>query len=252
MPGKKDLVSITQRSHMQKRLILSNLKELYAEFKSSYPDIKTCFSNFCSHRPKWCITVGALGTHTVCACTYHPNVKLMIGAVKLSKDYHELIDMLVCSRASKNCMIHQCPLCPEDAILRCYLENELYSHDDIDEDDDSCIDYKQWKTTDQSELVSLTETTSSFIHTLINKLQKLTVHSYIAKSQAASLIKFKNKLSSAEVIILCNFAENYESVVQDEAKIYKFVFDKIIQNNNIYLQRQYKDRYGFSDKDMLN
>ena len=112
----------------------------------------------------------------------------------------------------------QFPLCPEDAILRHYLENEFYSHNGIDEDDDSCIDYKQWKTTDQSELVSLTETTSSFIHTLINKLQKLTVHSYIAKSQAASLIKLKNELSSTEVIVLCDFAENYEFVVQDEVQ----------------------------------
>ena len=114
----------------------------------------------------------------------------MISAVKLSKDYHELIDMLVCSRANKNCMIHWWPLCPEDAILKRHLENQLYSHDDIDEDDDSCVDYKQWKTKDRSVLVSLT--ISSFIYTLINKLQKLTVHSYNAKSQAASLIKLKN------------------------------------------------------------
>ena len=143
MSGKKDFVSIARRSHMQKRLILSNLKELYAKFKTCYPDIKTCFSNFCSHRPKWCITVGASGTHTVCVCTYHQNVKLMISAVELSKDYHELIDMLVCSGANKNCMIHRCPMCPEDSALVHYLENELYSQDDIDEDDDYCIDYKQ-------------------------------------------------------------------------------------------------------------
>ena len=60
-------------------------------------------------------------------------------------------------------------MCPEGAILKRYHENELYSHDYIDKDDDSCVDYKEWKTTDQSELVSLTEITSSFIHTLINK-----------------------------------------------------------------------------------
>ena len=65
MSGKKDFVSIARRSHMQKRLILSNLIELYAKFKTCYPDIKTCFANFCSHRPKWCITVGASGTHTI-------------------------------------------------------------------------------------------------------------------------------------------------------------------------------------------
>ena len=38
MPGKKDYVSITENVHVQKRLILSNLKELHAEFKRSHPD----------------------------------------------------------------------------------------------------------------------------------------------------------------------------------------------------------------------
>ena len=71
MSCKKDFFSIARRSHMQKHLILSNLKELYTKFKTCYPDIKSCFFNFCSHRPKWCITVGASGTHTVCVCTYH-------------------------------------------------------------------------------------------------------------------------------------------------------------------------------------
>ena len=112
---------------MENYLILSNLKELYAKFKSSYPDIKTYFSNFCSYRQKWCITVGASCMHTVYICTYHQNVKLIINTVKLSKYYHEFIDRLVCSRANKNCMIHHCPLCPKNTILRQYLENVLYS-----------------------------------------------------------------------------------------------------------------------------
>ena len=40
MPGKRDYISIGRNIHVQKRLILSNLKELYAEFKSKYPDLK--------------------------------------------------------------------------------------------------------------------------------------------------------------------------------------------------------------------
>ena len=40
MPGKKDYVSVDNKVHVQKRLILSNLKELFAEFKNTYPDIK--------------------------------------------------------------------------------------------------------------------------------------------------------------------------------------------------------------------
>ena len=40
MPGKKDYVSTGNKVHVQKRLILSNLKELFAELKNTNPDIK--------------------------------------------------------------------------------------------------------------------------------------------------------------------------------------------------------------------
>ena len=36
LPGKKDYVSIGRNQHMQKRLILSNLKELYSSFKKQF------------------------------------------------------------------------------------------------------------------------------------------------------------------------------------------------------------------------
>ena len=42
MPGRKDYLSVGNQIHVQKRLILSNLKELFAEFKTTYPDIKVC------------------------------------------------------------------------------------------------------------------------------------------------------------------------------------------------------------------
>ena len=43
MPGKKDIVSIRKNKHEQKHLILCNLKELFAQFKSQYPNIKIGF-----------------------------------------------------------------------------------------------------------------------------------------------------------------------------------------------------------------
>ena len=75
MPSKKDCVSIKKNTHVQKRLILCNLKELYANFKEQHSDIKIGFSTFCLLRPKWCVNVGASGTH--CLCMYHsPKCKL--------------------------------------------------------------------------------------------------------------------------------------------------------------------------------
>ena len=40
MPGKKDYISIARNVHVQKRLILCNLTELYAEFKKKYTSLK--------------------------------------------------------------------------------------------------------------------------------------------------------------------------------------------------------------------
>ena len=72
MPGRKDFVSIRQgdqRVHVQKRLILGNLKEVYQEFKENHPMEKIGFSKFAELRPRHCVLAGASGTHAV--CVYH-------------------------------------------------------------------------------------------------------------------------------------------------------------------------------------
>ena len=55
------------------------------------------------------------------------------------------------------------------------------------EEDDIQISFKQWTTTDRTELVARCE--SDWLELLVSKLDKITTHSYIAKSQAAFLKK---------------------------------------------------------------
>ena len=59
-PGKKDFVSVInsegKREHVQKRLLLANLRELYLHFKEKSGDEDNGFSKFCELRP----LVGAL------------------------------------------------------------------------------------------------------------------------------------------------------------------------------------------------
>ncbi|XP_044591487.1 uncharacterized protein LOC123269717 [Cotesia glomerata] len=82
MPGMKDFVSIRNddgnQVPVQKRLVLSNLKELYQCFREINAAEKIRFSRFASLRPKHCVLAGASGTHTICVCTIHQNVKLMM------------------------------------------------------------------------------------------------------------------------------------------------------------------------------
>ena len=108
MPGKKDFVSINKNVYQQKRLILSNLKELYEAFKKAYPNVKIGYSKLCSLRPKWCILPGASGTHSVCVCTYHQNTKLLIEAMNCNFTYKDLLAKIVCCTDNKECMLGRC------------------------------------------------------------------------------------------------------------------------------------------------
>ena len=40
--------------------------------------MKIGFSKFAELRPKECVIAGSSGTHSVCVCTTHQNVKLMM------------------------------------------------------------------------------------------------------------------------------------------------------------------------------
>ena len=130
LPGKKGCVNIGKNVHVSKWFILCNLKELYTAFKHKYLYLKISSSKFASLRPKWYISVGPKGTHSVCACTIHQHVKLLLSSVNLSKDYHELLELIVCNRNSKECMIHCCESCPGVNAVKTFIEGELVKADD--------------------------------------------------------------------------------------------------------------------------
>ena len=208
MPGKKDFVSIKRNVYKQKRLLLCNLKELYAHFKEQRPDVSIGFSKFCSLRPKWCVTAGSSGTHSVCVCTYHQNAILLVDAIKTGHTYKDFMEMIVCDCTSKMCMVHRCDKCPGTDPLRQYLETLLEEHDQIT--------FQQWQTTDRSKMVTQSLSVDKFIDLLVGAIDNLTSHSFIAKCQAKYLKRRKEELSDNCALVLVDFAENYSFVVQDE------------------------------------
>jgi len=113
-------------------------------------------------------------------CTIHQNAELLAIAAKLDVDVHNLIEIMVCSRDSRQCMMHRCENCPRIVPLQRFLNIQLFS------DEDGCenITFKQWTTTDRAELITRTESVEDFVEILINHLNKLTVHSYVAHAQA--------------------------------------------------------------------
>ena len=215
MPGKKEYVSIGRKVHKQKRLVLCNLSELYTSFKDKYPDVKIGFSKFCTLRPKWCVLAGPSGTHSVCVCSIHQNAVLLVDAVNWECSYKDLIEKVVCDSDNKICMMHRCESCPGSAALKEFLDHEL-SHLDMDSE----FHYSQWQTTDRATLATLTTTFEEYKEILINSINNLTRHSYLAKAQARYVKSKKESLGANEVMVLGDFAENYQYLIQDEIQSY--------------------------------
>ena len=189
---------------------------MYVQFKECHPLLKIDISKFCELRPKWCVTVGARGSHSVCVCTIHQNPKLMLAAVDgLKLDLVQVMELVVCSTTQKKCILMKCPTCPgkEGAVVS--LLNHLH---ELDMDDDDYIIYKQWVHTDRTLLITCETTVSQFVDDLAHKADQLTTHHYIAKSQASYLTKAKESLSDTEAIVLLDFAENHSFLIQDAAQ----------------------------------
>ena len=60
---------------------LYNLLELHTAFREKHPNVNTGFSMFCVLRPKWCVLTGSKMTHSVCVCSAHRNVVLLVDAM---------------------------------------------------------------------------------------------------------------------------------------------------------------------------
>ena len=73
---------------------LCNLQELYTTFKEKHPNVNIGFSKFCTLRPKWCVLAGSKMTHSVCVCSPHQNVVLLVNAMDGDLTYKDLIRLL--------------------------------------------------------------------------------------------------------------------------------------------------------------
>ena len=225
MPGIKDCITSTDASgnktKVSKRLILCNLKEAYALFKEKFSNIQISFSKFAELRPRHCILAGSSGTHAVCVCTTHQNVKLMIENAKLGvitnselKTYKHCVAKMLCNPPSLHCIMNDCTSCPGDAEIRKTLKKS-FQENLIEK-----ITFRQWVSVDRCTLETLQKPSAEFLDLLCDKLSVLVRHDFIAKQQTAFMNQIKGNLNKSEYAVTLDFSENYSMVVQDEAQSY--------------------------------
>ena len=201
----KDFVRISNKVHVQKLLLLSNLKELCVAWKERYPDHKIGLSKFCELLSKWYVTVSSCGAHFVCVCTHHQITKLLVDyfcsvvktqlkrkaeepedkneeVPKFDITYKGLMAMVVCDTTNLESMVHRCKNCSGFPALEKFIRNK-FKELTIDEE----MSYNHGESVDRKTLWTHTAYVGDFIELLVYSVDKLTTHSFIAKSQAQHL-----------------------------------------------------------------
>lgn len=227
MPGYKDNKCVKTedgtKTYIQKRLILYNLRKLFLKFKDQEPDIKIGFTKFAELRPPYCVLAGSSGTHSVCVCVHHQNVKLMLAGLKNSGasfekmyNYKDCIAEIVCKDPTSDCYLNKCTNCPGIEPLKLNLQSFL---------EDAAIPeikFQIWQTTDRSTLQTLTVTSETFIDKFFSLLYKLKTHSFISKQQSSHFQTLRESLSDGQFLISLDFSENYAFVAQDAAQSFHY------------------------------
>lgn len=232
MPGKNDCLTVgtgPSKTKVQKRLMMSSLKESYEGYKTLYKNDeskKIGFSKFALLRPKNCVQPGSSGTHTVCVCTIHQNVKLIIHGIKIESitnktisHYRDCISHIICSEPTPNCYLLKCEDCPGLDKFREYLKNAFLEND---YDDDELLSFSQWVSTDRCNLQSYTQPLNEALDYFIIKLKKLIPHYYISLQQSNFIKQIKLTLNDTEVLVSCDFAENYSFIIQNAAQSFHY------------------------------
>ena len=219
-PGMKDTVSVRvqagqKKVKIQKRLLLMNVDELYFKFKEFCLNtlcMKACGrSKLFTLRPEHVVEVGSRGTHNVCVCEKHQNVKLMIDALcNKNVDKHLFMDRIVCDINAYDCMMKKCVRCPGIASLRLQIVQLI--------GDRTTVRYKSWVSTDRTMLENKECNACDFIETILQKIYVLTIHHFVAKQQSKFCREIKEKLVPEDCLIQGDFSQNYSMFVQDSTQ----------------------------------
>lgn len=214
---------------VQKRILIHDLADLYKNWiKDSGLEIVPCLAFFASIKPKQCIYAGDPGSHNICVCCLHQNVKLKLSAVLPCINYKEVIESGVCSVENKNCMLKKCDECPKEGGIHDFLKSSI--GDRIVEN----VSYSNWTSESiknaNSEsssdaritLKNFTEPSGQFLQDLSKDIYDLIEHHYVSLNQKNYFTECKQSLDKDTGLFIMDFAENYSYICQNSTQGFYF------------------------------
>lgn len=254
MPGAKDFISVKsddgKRMHIQKQLLMCNIDELYQQFKKEYPNVKVGVSKFFTLRPKQCILADAPGTHMVCVCAKHQNVKLMLNGGNIAnltagteielRSYKDCLRMMMCHNPTQTCHLMTRKSPPNECCKSCPGLNVIRGHLKMIFDDNQVTEvlFENWLTAERCTISTHVLPSDDFVDTLCDALESLKPHAFISDEQARYFKTLKESITEGEIVVQCDFAENYSFVVQDAAQSFHWNNDQATLLTSVFYYRE--------------
>ncbi|CAH0392088.1 unnamed protein product [Bemisia tabaci] len=139
----------------------------------------------------------------------------MFEAADIGETYQDFFNSLVCDTSNRDCMLQRrwdkCPSVEDGtALLKSALESLFEDEAEIEfyQSDSKSYVYPKKVSLHIEELIEL----------LVQQLEALLPHSYVAKAKSLHLKHLKQNLSQDEVTIIIDFSENYGYIVQDASQ----------------------------------
>lgn len=240
-PDKKSARMNTDLEPEPRGILERTLLSLHKEFCSEHPEIKVCFSTFCSLKPK---NLLASTHHSIraCLCEVCTNVRLKVEAldnvaqiqgVPAAKigDVYRAADLSMCQKAGakfhkRKCIERTCMDCGIGALHQ-HLE-ELEPHRTL------LVSWVRWelapvqlkKKADDKEAppvmrkkdVLKTGTVADLTNEFEREVGPLSEHLHTATWQNNQYSSLKADLPIGHVLMVLDFAENYACLTQDEVQ----------------------------------
>ena len=193
-PGMKDVRTVRdeegKRTKVARRVLQFTLNEAHAIFLSENPENSICRSKFCQLRPTD-VFLSSTAEQIVCACVIHENAQFLCDSAGFGSS-EAFIEEHLCTVPKEECRQMLCDECP--------IKN-------------NCVPFvhpsytlKKWIS---GNMETLTLTTEQFKTEFKEKMIKFGEHLYLKRVQSRALKSDKDMLKPGEVLIQCDFAENY-------------------------------------------
>lgn len=131
------------------------------------------------------------------------------------KDYNDCINFVLCKNPKPNCYLNQCTSCPKIEEFSDHVIQILEGRN-IEE-----VIFSAWQATIDA-LKKECLVSEDFVDELCDRLKTSIPHNFISKIQSKFVSDWKEHLNKCEVLVQCDFSENYEYVVQDVAQAFHY------------------------------